>query len=74
MKTVKITKKGDSQSVNLPGGYQFNESDVYINKIDNIVILFSRKEPWSPLIMSLEKFSDDFMENRNQPPQQKRDA
>ncbi len=67
MKTTKLFKNGGSQAVRLPKEYRFTGSDVFIKKFENLVILFPKKEPWYPLINSLDKFSDDFMEHRKQP-------
>jgi len=69
MKTAKLFQNGRSQAVRLPREYRFSGSDVYIRKIDDIVILIPPQSPWSSLINSLDKFSDDFMEFRNQPRQ-----
>ncbi len=68
MKTAKLFQNGRSQAVRLPKEYQFSGKDVYIKKFDNVVILFPKTDPWAPLISSLDQFSDDFMEERNQPP------
>ncbi|MFH0924048.1 MAG: type II toxin-antitoxin system VapB family antitoxin [bacterium] len=73
MNTAKIFKTGRSQAVRLPKEYRFNTDEVYIKKFENIVILIPKDNPWKILESSLEKFSDDFMEDRNQPPEQKRD-
>jgi len=74
MKTAKIFNNGRSQAVRLPKEYRFTESDVYIKKLNNIVILFPKDDPWVSLINSLDTFSEDFMEDRNQPSDQKRDS
>jgi len=73
MKTAKIFPNGRSQAVRLPKEYQFSEKEVYVKKFENMIILFSKKDPWISLLQSLEKFSDDFMSSRNQPGQQERD-
>ena len=72
MKTAKIFKNGRSQAVRLPKEYQFKGKDVYITRFDNIVMLFPTNDPWAPLINSLDNFSEDFMDKRNQPNQTKR--
>ena len=71
MKTAKLFFSAGSQAIRLPKEYRFEESDVFINKYDNLIIVFPKNDPWASLINSLEKFSADFMRNRNQPPQQK---
>lgn len=74
MRTAKLFKNGRSQAVRLPKEFRFEDSEVYIKKFENIVILFPKNDPWASLINSLENFSDDFMENRNQPAQQIRET
>jgi antitoxin VapB len=39
-----------------------------------MVVLLPKDDPWAPLINSLNQFSDDFMQTRDQPPQNKRDS
>lgn len=73
MKTAKIFTNGRSQAVRLPKEFRFSGTDVYINKIGKIVILIPKEDPWSVLANSLDQFSDDFMEDRNQPPQNSRE-
>lgn len=72
MKTAKLFKNGQSQAVRLPKEFRFNGQAVYIKKIGNAIILIPMDEPWSSLLDSLNQFSEDFMEDRNQPPLQKR--
>jgi len=73
MKTAKLFTNGRSQAVRLPKDFRFPGSDVYIKKFENIVILFAKDDPWASMIDSLEKFSDDFMEDRTEPEQQTRE-
>ncbi len=67
MKTAKIFQNGRSQAVRLPKEFQFSEKDVFVKKFGNIVMLFSKTNPWTSLIDSLDQFSTDFMDERNQP-------
>ena len=72
MKTARLFNNGRSQAVRLPKEFRFEGNDVYVKKLDNIVMLFPMEDPWIPLINSLDKFSDDFMAERNQPAIDKR--
>jgi antitoxin VapB len=47
---------------------------VFIKKSGNVVILIPAKGSWESLLNSLNKFSDDFMTERQQPGIQKREA
>jgi antitoxin VapB len=73
MKTAKLFKNGRSQAVRLPQDFRFSGSEVFIKRQGNAVILIPVDHPWDSLINSLDKFSDDFMVDREQPPQQERE-
>lgn len=73
MKTARIFSNGRSQAVRLPKEFRFVGNEVYINKVQGIVMLIPKDDPWSPLINSLEHFTEDFMEERAQPTLQKRE-
>jgi antitoxin VapB len=63
MDTAKLFKNGRSQAVRLPKEYSFSGQEVYIKKIDGVVVLIPKdKNSWQPLIDSLNKFSDDFFD------------
>lgn len=72
MKTARLFTNGRSQAVRLPKDFRFEGEEVYVKKFQGAVILFPKARPWSPLIESLKGFSDDFMLDRQQPPNQKR--
>jgi len=74
MNTAKIFINGRSQAVRLPKKYRFQGKDVYIRKLDDMVILIPKNSPWTSLISSVHEFSDDFMEERHQPFQQARET
>jgi len=65
MQIAKLFSNGRSQAVRLPKECRFEGEEVYIKKYDDIVILIPKKSPWSPMLDSLNKFSDDFMEKRD---------
>ena len=73
MQTAKIFTNGRSQAIRLPKEFRFSGDDVFINKIGNIVILIPKDDPWASLANSLDQFTADFMENRDQPPQNSRE-
>lgn len=72
MQTAKLFINGRSQAVRLPKDCQFSGSDVYVRKFEGIVMLLPKKSPWASLFKSLDMFSDDFLDERNQPRQPKR--
>ena len=73
MKTAKLFINGRSQAVRLPKVFRFSGNDVFINKIGNMVVLLPKDDPWSSLVNSLDEFTDDFMNSRNQPDQDSRE-
>jgi antitoxin VapB len=73
MQTAKIFLNGRSQAVRLPKDFRFSDNDVFIKKFGKMVVLLPKDDPWSSLINSLDQFTDDFMETRDQPTQNKRE-
>lgn len=67
MNTAKVFPNGRSQAVRLPKEFQFSTSEVYINKVGGVVMLFPKEAGWESLARSLECFSSDFMQERGQP-------
>jgi antitoxin VapB len=72
MQTAKLFKNGRSQAVRLPKEFRFSGDDVYIKKYQGIVMLLPKESPWTSLVDSLDRFSSDYMNERNQPDQQQR--
>ena len=72
MNTAKIFVNGKSQAVRLPKEYRFDDEEVYVNKIDDIVILVPKKQIWNSFMKSINKFSSDYMKSREQLPLEKR--
>ena len=61
MDTAKLFKNGRSQAVRLPKEYSFTGQEVYVKKLNGVVMLIPKnQDPWQPLMDSLEKFSSDF--------------
>ena len=58
----------------LPKEFRFDDSEVFIVKIDNVVMLIPHDDPWAGLIGSMGRFSDDFMAERSQPAVQERNS
>jgi antitoxin VapB len=73
MQTAKIFINGRSQAVRLPKSCRFSGNDVFVKKIGTIVVLIPKDDPWSSLVNSLDQFTDDFMDDREQPIQDSRE-
>jgi antitoxin VapB len=67
MRTAKLFRNGQSQAVRLPKEFRFEGDEVWIKRVGNGVLLLPTTESWESLFGSLGKFSDDFMETRDQP-------
>lgn len=75
METAKLFQNGQSQAVRLPKKYRFEGEQVIIKRVGDAVVLLPYQDSWSTLFASLENFSDDFMaEGRQQPEQQMRES
>ena len=74
MKTAKLFKNGRSQAVRLPKEFRLGGTQVFIKKVGNAVVLIPEHNSWESLVDSLEQFSQDFMESRDQPDQQVREG
>lgn len=68
MKKAKIFANGQSQAVRLPKEFRVKGSEVFIKRQGNMIILIPMDmNPWEPLFMSLNEFTEDYLSERNQP-------
>ena len=67
---AKVFWTGRSQAIRLPKEFRFKGKEVWIKRMGNAVVLIPMDNPWESLIASLDMFSPDFMEERNQPQEQ----
>lgn len=74
METAKLFRNGQSQAVRLPKNFRFEGEKVFIKRVGNAVVLIPYQDSWETLFESLDQFSDDFMEFREQPPTQHRES
>ncbi|QKE28235.1 toxin-antitoxin system, antitoxin component [Arcobacter acticola] len=73
---AKIFKNGQSQAVRLPKEFRFeNQNELFVKKVENGIILLSKndKSVWDNMFNRLDEFSDDFMNERVQPTQNRED-
>lgn len=67
---AKIFKNGQSQAVRLPKEFRFeNQEELFVKKVEDGIILLPKndKSVWDNMFDKLDEFSDDFMEIRVQP-------
>ena len=67
METAKVIQNGRSQMIRLPKGYRFTDKKVFVKRMGNAIVLIPCDDPWRSLFESVHQFSDDFMEQREQP-------
>ena len=67
MQTAKLFRNGRSQAVRLPKECRFRGNEVYVRHLDGMVILFPREKGWDILARSLDHFTEDFLDRREQP-------
>jgi antitoxin VapB len=73
MEIAKVITDGTTQMVVLPENMHIDDGEVYIKKWGDSIILLTKDNPWKNLFESLDQFSDDFMEIREQPVLQNRE-
>ncbi len=74
--TAKLFQNGQSQAVRLPKEFRFeNLKEVFIKKMNGMVVLIPKedKSVWDTMFDNLDNFSDDFMQTRVQPTQERED-
>jgi antitoxin VapB len=76
MQTAKLFRNGRSQAVRLPKECALSGDEVYVKKIDGVVVLIPKDgDPWRVFVDSLDKFSDDFLDfKRDQGKFERRDT
>ena len=72
--TINIQSDSGSQAIRLPDNLKINDDKVYVKKIGNALYLIPFHNPWQNLFESLDKFTPDFMKERNQSENQTREA
>ncbi len=63
MKTATVFKSGNSQAVRIPKDFRFEENELAINKVGDIVMIMTKNSKWTSFIMGASLFSDDFMKD-----------
>lgn len=72
MDAAKLFQSGNSQAIRLPKAYRLPGKQVYLKRMGKGILILPEDSGWTPMIESLSEFDDDFMADRNQPPQQHR--
>lgn len=71
MKEAKLFKNGQSQAVRLPKEFRFAGNAVYVRRIGEVVMLIPKRRSWDALEDACSRFSEDFMQQRDQGEQER---
>ena len=72
-KTIQIKKRKGIQAIHIPKNMKIDDDKVYLKKVGRSIQIIPFHNPWQDLKDSLDLFTPDFMENREQPPHQPRE-
>ena len=72
--TIEIKNENGFQAIRIPDRLKINDDKAYLKKIGNTLYVIPFHNPWDTLIKSLDAFAPDFMTDRAQPVEQKRDS
>ena len=73
-KTIDIKNKKGFQAIRIPKQMEINDDKVYLKKVGNTLYIIPYHKPWQNLFDSLDSFTSDFMDNREQPDNQQRES
>ena len=65
--TTRVFQNGNSQAIRIPQNLRTEKKEFYIRKIGDIFIAYPTDDPWAPARQAIGSFSDDYMDERNQP-------
>jgi len=71
---IEIKQKKGIQEIRIPDRLKIKGGKVYLKKVGNSLCIIPFIEPWQNLIDSLNFFTSDFMETRDQPDNQQRES
>ncbi len=63
---INIENQEGGQVIHIPDRLKMDDKKVYLKKVGDILYVIPYDKPWRWLFDSLDEFSDDFMEGRDQ--------
>ena len=72
--TIDIKSKRGEQAIKIPKKMKINDNKVYLKKVGNSLFIIPFHNPWENMIESVETFTADYMETREQPDNQNRES
>ncbi len=74
IETIAVRNKRGEQAIYIPKQMEINDDKVYLKKIGNALYVIPFHYPWQNMIESIDSFTCDFMDNREQPENQQRET
>ncbi len=72
--TIDIKINKGVQALHIPQKMRINDDKAYLKKVGNALYIIPFHNAWQNLFDSLDCFTSDFMDDRNQPLSQKRES
>jgi len=73
-KEINIQEISGSQMIEIPDSFKINDDKVYLKKVGETLFIIPFHNPWQSMMDSVDQFSEDFMDDRQQNTQQFRDT
>ena len=75
MEVAKVFETGRSQAVRLPKKFRFEDTEVLVQRLGEIVLLAPKEAAWQAFMDGIDSFTDDFFAHgREQAAQPEREA
>ena len=74
IETIDIKNNKGAQAIIIPKKMRIKDDKVYLKEVGNTIYVIPYHDPWRNLIESRDSFTTDFMNERKQPEQQKRES
>ena len=72
IKAINIQNVSGTQLIEIPENFRIDDDKVYLKKVGNSLYIIPFHNPWQGMLDSIDRFTDDFMDDRVQPTQQVR--
>lgn len=74
LETINIKNTKGNQAIQIPQKMRIDDDKAYLKKVGNVLYVIPFHNPWQNLFDSLDLFTADFMDNREQPINQLRES
>jgi antitoxin VapB len=74
IEAIEIQNSPSGQAIQLPEEFRIDDDKVYLKKNGNVIHIIPYHSPWQSIFESLDQFTGDYMNQRDQPLQQNRES